>query len=331
MATHRIQPETRMDQRRITEQQFHLDLPTDRIDQGLFGPDSVSWKVWSHPAVIPGVMRSFVLDMVASPHGAAALEDHSRYRQDPLGRLDRTMHYFLTVVFADTATVARANVRLDRLHARIVGTEPMSGTAYSALDPYLRLGNHMLSWHSVYFAYQKLVGDLTPEDTDRYFAEAAIAFETLGVDIESIRDAAIRNGVDAAALFDTLPATHEEYRRLFAASRHLICVNAQTRGALDAILRPRALDGNLTRAALFRAYPVLARVAVALIPRHIRTTCGLPTSARTDALALAGGRATTALLHHTGAYDEVLQRLCPHGYSIQTAALATRGHGRPLE
>ncbi|MFF2554353.1 oxygenase MpaB family protein [Nocardia sp. NPDC058058] len=322
MATYRTQHATPVDEQRIAEQQFRLEAPTGRVDQGLFGPDSVSWKVWSHPAVIPGVMRSFVLDMVASPHGAAALEDHSRYRQDPLGRLDRTMHYFLTVVFADTVTVAKANTRLDRLHARIVGTEPMTGSRYSALDPYLRLGNHMLSWHSVYYAYQRLVGGLTPEVTDRYFAEAARAFESLGVDLESIRTAAIRHGIDAGAILDELPATHAEYRRLFAGSRHLICVNAQTRSALDAILHPRDMDGNLTRALLFRAYPALARVGIALIPRDIRATCGLSTSARADALALNAGRVTTALLHHSGAYSEVLQRLCPHGHQIQTTALA---------
>ncbi|MFD4351365.1 oxygenase MpaB family protein [Nocardia sp. NPDC058518] len=310
---------------RVVEQQFHLEVPTTRVDDGLFGPGSVSWKVWSHPAVIPGVMRSFVLDMVASPHGAAALEEHSRYREDPLGRLNRTMHYFLTVVFADTDTVAKANRRLDRLHARIVGTEPMTGGRYSALDPYLQLGNHMLSWHSVYYAYQTLVGGLTPEDTDRFFREAAIAFETLGVDEDALRASAAEHGIDTAALGDRIPAGHEEYRELWAASRHLICVNAQTRGALEAILHPRALDGSLTKATLFQAYPALARVGLALIPRHVRATCGLPTSATADAVALRAGRATAALLHRTGAYPQVLQRLSPHGYQIQVAAL---GHPR---
>ncbi|MGW6123345.1 oxygenase MpaB family protein [Nocardia sp. NPDC055165] len=307
---------------RAVEQQFHLEVPTTRVDDGLFGPDSVSWKVWSHPAVIPGVMRSFVLDMVASPHGAAALEEHSRYREDPLGRLNRTMYYFLTVVFADTDTVAKANLRLDRLHARIVGTEPMTGNRYSALDPYLQLGNHMLSWHSVYYAYQTLAGGLTPEDADRYFREAAIAFETLGVDEDALRASAAEHGLSAEALdLDHLPASHEEYRRLWAASRHLICVNAQTRSTLDAILHPRALDGSLTKASLFQAYPALARVGLALIPRHIRTTCGLPTSPAADAVALRAGRATTALLHRTGTYSEVLRRLSPQGYQIQTTAL----------
>ncbi|MEV0671494.1 oxygenase MpaB family protein [Mycobacterium sp. NPDC050441] len=216
---------------RVTDQQFHLDLPSRREDEGLFGPGSVSWRVWSHPATIPGVMRSFVLDMVASTHGAAALEDHSRYREDPLGRLNRTMYYFLTAVFADTATVTAANQRLDRLHARITGTEPMSGQSYSAMDPYLRLGNHMLSWHSVFFAYQTLAGGLTPQEQDQFFAEAAIAFETFGIDYDDIRAAAAHHGIVEQLMPERIPSSRDDYRRLWTASRHLICVNAQTRGA----------------------------------------------------------------------------------------------------
>ncbi|MFI8977364.1 oxygenase MpaB family protein [Nocardia asteroides] len=308
----------------VTDQQFHLTLPAERSDDGLFGPDSVSWKVWSHPAVIPGVMRSFILDMVASPHGAAALEDHSRYREDPIGRLNRTMFYFLTVVFADTATVAAANRRLDRLHARIVGTEPMSGQHYSAMDPYLRLGNHMMSWHSVLYAYDQLVGGLSQAEEDQFFAEAVIAFETLGVDFDEIKASAERHGLSKDRLPESEPDTRDDYRRLWDASRHLICVNAQTRGALDAILHPRALDGDLTKAALFKVYPLLARTGLALIPRHIRHTAGLPTSRIGDATYLAAARAVTAAAHGTNTYPRLLKQLCPQGYQIQTAALSRR-------
>lgn len=310
-----------------TDQQFHFDLPAERRDDGLLGPDSVSWRVWSHPAVIPGVMRSFVLDMVGSTHGAAALEEHSRYREDPLGRLNRTMYYFLTAVFADTATVTAANQRLDRMHARITGTEPMSGQKYSAMDPYLRLGNHMMSWHSVFYAYQTLTNGLNTQEQDRFFAEAAIAFESFGIDYDDIRESARRHGIPDDAMTDTIPSTRDEYRKLWAASRHLICVNQQTRGALDAILHPRALDGDRTKAVLFQAYPMLTRVGLALIPRQIRHTSGLPTSPRADSIAIGIARATTSLLHRTGAYAPILKLLSPQGFQIQQQALDATPHG----
>lgn len=310
----------------VADQQFHFDLPAGRVDDGLFGPGSVSWRVWSHPAAIVGAMRSFVVDMVASAQGAAALEDHSHYRHDPLGRLSRTFYYFLTAVFADTATVARANQRLDRMHARIVGIEPMSGQPYSAMDPYLRLGNHMMSWHSVFFAYQTLVGDLTAAEEDQFFAEAAVAFDTFGIEYDDIRASALRHGIPEHRLSEHIPCTRSEYRELFAASRHLICVTEQTRSALDAILHPQALDGDPVRAALFRVYPILARAGLALIPRNIRHTSGLPTSRRGDTLAIGAARTMTALLHRTGTYPLLLKRLSPKGYQVQTSAL--RGSNR---
>lgn len=311
-----------------SDQQFHLTLPESRSDDGLFGPDSISWKVWSHPAVIPGVMRSFVLDMIASPHGAAAMEDHSRYREDPLGRLNRTLFYFLTVVFADTTTVTAANRRLDRLHARIVGTEPMGRQQYSAMDPYLRLGNHMLSWHSVLYAYDRLVGGLTPTQQDRFFAEAAIAFGTLGVDQEEIQAAAVRHGLAKGDVPSHIPCTRAEYRQMWSASKHLICVNKQSRSALDAILHPRALDGDRGKAALFRLYPVLARTGIALIPQYIRHTAGLPASSTADAAVLVTAKAATSTLHRTHKYTSLLRMLCPQGYLIQTRAMSTEAIGR---
>lgn len=309
----------------VIEQQFHLDQPQIRGDAGLFGPESVSWKVWSHPAVLPGVARSFVLDMVGSAHAAAALEEHSRYREDPLGRFNRTLHYFLTLVFADTATVAAANQRLDRMHARITGTEPLSGEPYSALDPYLRLGNHLLTWHSVFYAYDRLAGGLSPADEAAFFQESATAFESLGIEREAVIEAAARHGIPADALEGDLPSTRDEYRRMWEASRHLVCVTKQTRGALDAILHPAPTSATRKERALLAAYPALARAGLALIPREIRHTCGLPTSPRMDAVAISGARLVTRGVQASGTYPRLLRAISPHGELVQREALAWAG------
>jgi hypothetical protein len=126
----------------------------------------------------------------------------------------------------------------------------------------------------------------------------------------------------ADQLPDCIPCTRDEYRRLWTASRHLICTN--TRGALDAILHPRSLDGSLAKAALFRAYPILAQTGLALIPRHIRHTCGLPTCARVDAVTIQSARAIVALLHRTDTYLTLLRQLCRHGHQVQTEAMRQR-------
>lgn len=203
-------------------QQYIAEVPTGRSDDGLFGPGSASWQVWSHPAMLIGITRSFILEMIGSTQGAAALEEHSFYRQDPLGRLRRTVHYFYSVVYGDSAEVVAANRRLDRLHQRIMGTDPMDGAAYSALDPYLRLGTHITTWHSVFYAYEQLGGPNAANLEADFFAESRIAGEAMGLDVDQVRDAALRHGVKPESMPDDPPSSREDLRRLWAAGRHLV-------------------------------------------------------------------------------------------------------------
>jgi len=61
-------------------------------DSGLLGPDSVSWKVIGDAAAFVGGIRALLVQ-AAHPEVVAGVEQHSRYRSDPLGRLSRTSAY----------------------------------------------------------------------------------------------------------------------------------------------------------------------------------------------------------------------------------------------
>jgi uncharacterized protein (DUF2236 family) len=79
----------------------------DRMDDGYFGPGSVSWTVWGHPHIaIAGLRGSIVavLDLA----GAAGVDQHSDYRQDPLGRVQRSNVFFIATVFGDTRMARKA-------------------------------------------------------------------------------------------------------------------------------------------------------------------------------------------------------------------------------
>ena len=58
-------------------------------DPGLLGPDSVSWRVLGDASVFIGGIRALVVQ-AAHPEVVAGVEQHSTYRDDPLGRLTRT-------------------------------------------------------------------------------------------------------------------------------------------------------------------------------------------------------------------------------------------------
>ena len=61
-------------------------------DAGLLGPDSVSWRVIGDAAAFVGGIRALLVQ-TAHPEVVAGVEQHSRYRDDPLGRLNRTSVY----------------------------------------------------------------------------------------------------------------------------------------------------------------------------------------------------------------------------------------------
>jgi len=57
-------------------------------DPGLFGPDSVTWSVMGDVSTMVGGIRALLIQG-AHQEVAAGVADHSRYQDDPLGRLSR--------------------------------------------------------------------------------------------------------------------------------------------------------------------------------------------------------------------------------------------------
>ena len=57
---------------------------------GLFGPGSLTWRVNREGVLLLGGGRALLLQ-VAHPLVAAGVAQHSNYREDPFGRLYRTL------------------------------------------------------------------------------------------------------------------------------------------------------------------------------------------------------------------------------------------------
>jgi len=59
-------------------------------DVGLFGPDSVTWKLHAEPILVLGGIRALYLQAL-HPRAVAAIAQNSGYRTDPIGRLLRPL------------------------------------------------------------------------------------------------------------------------------------------------------------------------------------------------------------------------------------------------
>src|ERR1700730_4243360 len=73
------------------------------------------------------------------PRAMAAVAEHSDYRGDPWGRLQRPSHFVGVTTFGRTVEAQQAIARVRAIHQRVTGTAP-DGRPYAAAAP------HLLPW-----------------------------------------------------------------------------------------------------------------------------------------------------------------------------------------
>jgi uncharacterized protein (DUF2236 family) len=108
----------------------------DDPDQAFFAPGSIVRTVHSDlPAMLIGGLAALFLQML-HPLAMAGVAQHSNYRKDPLGRLDRTASFLGTTTFGTASEAEAAIGRVRAVHRHVKGTAP-DGRPYSAGDPEL--------------------------------------------------------------------------------------------------------------------------------------------------------------------------------------------------
>lgn len=149
-----------------------VDFREPKGDPGLFGPDSVTWRVHSNPiSLAVGGIAAVILEL-AEPRVRSGVWDHSNFRTDPLTRIRRTGQAAMITTYAPRAVAEAAVARVNRMHRRVAGTTP-EGLAYHATDPELLDWVQLTASYGFLNAYLRLVGPLSVRDQDRYYAEGA--------------------------------------------------------------------------------------------------------------------------------------------------------------
>jgi uncharacterized protein (DUF2236 family) len=150
------------------------------MDEGLFGPDSMAWRLHADPSMLVGAMRALLVQAL-EPRAMAGVVQHSDYKVDPWGRLNRTVRFVLDTTYGDTPRAESACAAVRRIHDHVHGVDPVSGREYSAHDPDLLLWIHAVEVHSAVFAYRSYAGRLSDADADRYVDEMVSVAELLGL------------------------------------------------------------------------------------------------------------------------------------------------------
>ena len=236
---------TALDSSRFPQEQY-TDPPGD---PGLFGPDSVAWKVHGDPLMLVGGVGALMLQTL-HPLAMAGVAEHSDYRERPYGRLSRVASFVAATTYGSTEVATSVVETVKAVHERVVGVAP-DGRPYRAGDPDLLTWVHvaeMSSFLEAHVRYSPL--PIRGADRDRYYAEVAVIAEMLGA--------------------TGIPRSRAEVDAYFERMRPELVAGEQ---ALEAIrwIRNPTLGSPPERA----AYQVLVNAAADLMPSWARGMLGI--------------------------------------------------------
>jgi uncharacterized protein (DUF2236 family) len=250
-------------------------------DDGLFGPTSVAWRVVGHPMAFVGGLRSLIIGAL-HPLVAAGTVEHSDYRNRPVDRLRTTSRYVNATVFGDRDAAREAAQMVLRAHRRVKGTDPLTGKAYDAANVDEQVWVHSVAWHSYMAAYRAYAGRLTHEEQDRYVAEGVAAATMIGVPAERV------------------PASVADLRDYWASMRPQLAVGMYGRELIDFVMHPTFPTELLP---FIVPYGALVRLAVAIIPRDLRSLMGMTRPRALDIASIPAGRSMGRTLVMPGVRD----------------------------
>lgn len=217
-----------------------------RGDPGLFGPGSVTWQVHGDlPSMLVGGVAALLLQTL-HPLAMAGVVEHSAYRTDPLGRLQRTAMFVGTTTFGSTTAAMRAIGTVRSVHRRVHGWAP-DGRWYDATDPDLLTWVHTAEAWCFLRAYRRFgPRSLGPSAADGYLREMAVVAGHLG----------------AAGV----PTSVSEVRDYFRRVRPELVAGAQALSGAAFIVNVGGQSVPPVPAAAEAAQAVLVQAAIELLP-----------------------------------------------------------------
>lgn len=224
---------------------------------GLFAAGSITRKVNREAVLLLAGGRALLLQ-VAHPLVAAGVAAHSRFEQEPLQRLARTLRLTLTIVFGSAADALAAVRGIERAHARVRGRLEQScgpfrrGARYDANDPALLFWVHATLVDSALVAYQRFLGPLAAAEQRAFYTESRITARLFGI-------------ADA-----DIPASLEDFQTYLRAMLRgpQLAVSRDSRAIAAALLSPALPPGLRQLAGATRLF------TVGLLPPVIRRRYG---------------------------------------------------------
>ncbi|MGH3321408.1 MAG: oxygenase MpaB family protein [Streptosporangiaceae bacterium] len=240
-------------------------------DPGLFGPDSVTWRVHGDPMMWVAGLRALYLQAL-HPRAMWGVYQNSDFKTDPWGRLMRTADYVGVVTYGTGERVDRAATHLRRLHSRLRGHDPDTDESYRLDEPDLLRWVHCCEADSFLTTMCRAGMRLTDEEADQYVAEQRTSATLVGLDAEDV------------------PGDVEELRTYFETVRPELRTTREARRAAFFVLAP-PMPPLVSVSPARPAWAAVASLAFALMPRWARRMYGAPGLPTTDLTATVSAAA----------------------------------------
>lgn len=240
-------------------------------DHGLFGPDSVTWRVMGEPILLVGGLRALLMQGL-HPRAMRGVLQNSAL-MDPAeawSRFVRTTEFVRVRTYGSSEEVERAGRRVRKIHATLSAYDPDTGERFRLDEPDALLWVHVGEVDSYLSVARRSGVRLSDEEADRFVAEWRRAAGVVGL------------------APDGVPATVGEMRDYIEAQRPGLRFVPEAAHPLRQSLNAPL---PLILTPLKPAVPAITLLAFATLPRWARRLYGLPATPVGDLWATATLRA----------------------------------------
>jgi uncharacterized protein (DUF2236 family) len=233
-----------------------FDAPGERW----FEADSPIQRVHGDSSMFVGGLRAILMQSL-HPYAMAGVAQHSDYRHDPWGRLQRTADFLAATTFGPVDQARASVARVRAVHEHVTGVAD-DGVPYEANDPHLLRWVHIVEVDSFLAANRRHGAEpLDAADADEYVAQMSVIATEFGI--------------------PRPPRTVAELTRQIHSYRpELRAIPEAREAARFLLLQPPV------QLAARPVYGVIAASAVALLPRWARTPLRLPWMPITERVAV---------------------------------------------
>lgn len=160
-----------------------LDVVANGDQPGLYLPNDAPWIVHRDFATLVGGIRALLVQAL-HPGSLTGVAQHSRYKDEPLGRLAGTIRWLTVTTFGSFDAIAGEASRVNGMHDRVKGkydTNEGIKRSYKAADPDLLMWVHVAFMESFLRTHQFYSSAPIPGGADNYIAQWSKAVEPLGL------------------------------------------------------------------------------------------------------------------------------------------------------